>query len=187
LVCRTGYVSAGHDRGLLPEHAAAVVGELGWFDRRWRERLYCDLRPRACRFVSLGQVADLARLVPGCRTADEDGDTLQLTFTSDVLQRAVAAAPAPHRRYGHSPGCGCGCNPRPGPNDDLVADVAPSGHMRARIRTPIDSRDGVRRPATFSGSRPELAGWVLAELTTAASIAREPAAVSLLYTSEVLL
>jgi hypothetical protein len=164
-------------------------GELGWLDRRWRQRLTCDLRPRSCRFVSLEEVADLARRLPGCQPmdveVDEDGESLQMNVrvrgpaacgggrasAADTLQRShrlrLQSAPEAERR------------PRGGRR-------AVGPHAGAHPHA--DRFQGRRaRPATFSASRPELAGWVLAELSTAACVTVKPTSVGFLYTSAVLL
>src|SRR5262249_18323356 len=66
-LARTGYITVGHDRGVLLEHAAALVGEYGWLDRRWRDLLHCDLRPRDYRGVPLAAVAGLMWQARSCR------------------------------------------------------------------------------------------------------------------------
>ena len=129
-----GYVTAANERGELHWHAAAVAEELRWHDRLRYRVLHSALRPAGSMLVDLARLAEVASSVPGCTVKFEARPV------PNTLQLVFA-------RYGARA-------------SKVVVDISTAGHMRARIRR--RNRDGGQ--GRFSGSKPEVAEKVLAQL-----------------------
>ena len=142
-ICKDGYVTAAHGRGVLHLHAAAVAEELRWHDRIRYAPLHSALRPKGSLLVDVARLAEVARSMPGCTVE------LEAKAVPNTVQLVFAAPPRVETgvRYGVQA-------------DDVVIDINVAGHMRARSRR--RNMDGGL--GGFSGSKPEIAEKVREQL-----------------------